>query len=104
MTSPSKDDGMKEALADQLLDAFEDAVRERAEDGMSYRPRVDGPRDEAREALRNALLSSSAAASGVREALETIQSAYEDQNLSHRDFRILAGTTAAEAINGEQNG
>jgi hypothetical protein len=50
------------------------------------------------------LLSSSAAASGVREALETIQSAYEDQNLSHRDFRILAGTTAAEAINGEQNG
>lgn len=54
--------------------------------------------------LARALLSTSAAVRGMREALETIQSAYQDQDLNHRDFRVLAGTTATEAINGEQNG
>ena len=34
----------------------------------------------------------------LREALETIRSAYEDPNLNHRDFRVLAGTAAAEAL------
>jgi hypothetical protein len=64
---------MSEGRADELLDAFEQAISDRAEDGMSYRHHVDGPRDEAREALRAALLSTSAAVRGMREALELVR-------------------------------
>lgn len=70
---------MTDREADELLDAFEDAVRDRTEDSMTWRHRVDGPRDEAREALRVALLSTSAAVRGMREALEGVVLAMEIQ-------------------------
>lgn len=60
---------MPEERADDLLDAFEDAVRDRTEDHMIYRHRSNGPRNEARDALRQALLSAAAAKQRLRDLL-----------------------------------
>lgn len=65
----------EEAL-ELLLDEFEDAVIAKAESLMVWRRRRGGERDDARQALKDFILSSSKAEGEMREALEEIQRAY----------------------------
>ncbi len=89
---------------------------------MTARPMTEGEREEALELARwisdkpdahagiisergvsllaRALLSTSAAVRGMREALECIAAAYQDQDITHRAFRTIAGVAAVEALSG----
>ena len=68
--------GEREEALELLLDEFEDAVIAKAESLMVWRRRRGGERDDARQALKDFLLSSSKAEGEMREALEEIQRAY----------------------------
>lgn len=62
--------GEREEALELLLDEFEDAVIAKAESLMVWRRRKGSERDDARQALKDFLLSSSKAAGEMREILQ----------------------------------